>query len=125
MIQILEKPESSTQLDSEIDSKFKKVRTRYSTKSATEDPRLCDFKNAEKTLPYGGLFKKNATWESRISTLRSMPDDVKNEGAYLFFGVKTSIVSEYHFRETPLSGGQRAEYLFLRLLEESQTRTSS
>ena len=33
MIQILEKLESSTQLDSEIDSKFKKVRTRYSTKN--------------------------------------------------------------------------------------------
>mgnify|MGYP004630660039 CR=1 FL=1 len=120
MIQILEKLESSTQLDSEIDSKFKKVRTRYSTKNATE-ARDSAISKMPKDASLSGLFKKNATWESRISTLRSMPDDVKNQGAYLFFGVKTSIVSN-DLRETPLSGGQRAEYLFLRLLEESRNK---
>lgn len=120
MIQVLEKLESSARLDSEIDSKFKKVRTRYSTKNATEAKDSAILKMPKDTS-LSGLFKKNSSWASRISTLRSMPDDVKNQGVYLFFGVKTSIVSN-DFNETPLSGGQRAEYLFLHLLEESRNK---
>lgn len=120
MIQALEKLESSAQLDSEIDSKFKKVRTRYSTKNATEAKDSAILKMPKDTS-LSGLFKKNSSWLSRISTLRSMPDDIKNQGVHLFFGVKTSIVSN-DFNETPLSGGQRAEYLFLHLLEESRNK---
>lgn len=120
MIQVLEKLESDTQLDSEVDSKFKKVRMRYSTKNATEAKNSAISK-IPKDVSLTGLFKKSTPWESRISTLRGLPDDVKNQGAYLFFGVKTSIVSN-DTNETPLSGGQRAEYLFLHLLEESRNK---
>lgn len=120
MIKVLEKLESNTQLDSEVDSKFKKVRARYSTKNATE-AKDSAISKIPKDVSLTGLFKKNTPWESRISILRGLPDDIKNQGAYLFFGVKTSIVSN-DTNETPLSGGQRAEYLFLRLLEESRNK---
>lgn len=120
MIQVLEKLESNTQLDSEIDSKFKKVRMRYSTKNVTE-AKYSAISKIPKDVSLTGLFKKSTPWESRISTLRGLPDDVKNQGAFLLFGVKTSIVSN-DTNETPLSGGQRAEYLFLHLLEESRNK---
>lgn len=120
MIQALEKLESTTQLDSEIDSKFKKVRKRCLTKSVTE-AKSSAISKIPKDVSLSGLFKKNMSWKSRISTLRGLSDDVKNQSAYLFFCVKTSIVSN-DAKETPLSGGQRAEYLFLRLLEESRSK---
>lgn len=106
----------STELASEDVLRFKKTRIRKPTKNATE---------ARKGLkvPQGievpKLFSKGMTSKQRLEVLRSYGSDVIPIACNLLFKIDCQIVTS-DAAHSPLSGGQRAEYLLLHKLLQAR-----
>lgn len=111
---LLENMEAPEELESEADGKFKRIRKRALIKTAKEGK-----SNLPKTLSKGmsvtEVYKSGADWQKRLDILRESDEAIRSQAAHLFFKVDSSVVVNDE-KNTPLSGGQRAEYLFLHLL---------
>ncbi|MDO4849381.1 MAG: hypothetical protein Q4B45_06400, partial [Coriobacteriia bacterium] len=108
----LQEPDS---LDDKDVGKFLKKRKRAPVRGATEAR-----KRQGVTVPAGtslaDLYKK-ASEMAKLRQLRVFPDELKTVSSKLLVQVKSSIVDKN--RGTSLSGGQRAEYVFLNKLKDA------
>lgn len=107
-----------TRLASEDVLRFKKTRIRRPTKNAAEAR-----KGLGSQVPQGievpKLFSKGMTSKQRLEVLRSYGSDVTPIACNLLFRIDCQIVTS-DAAHSPLSGGQRAEYLLLHKLLQAK-----
>lgn len=109
--------EQREELEAEVEGRFKLKRTRFGVVSATEAR-----KNA-KGMPKGAdlakLYGKKVTSLDQIRQLRTFPAEIRPFACRLLFKVESAIVNNDE-QETPLSGGQRAEYVFVHEIKKAE-----
>ena len=101
-------------LESEEAGRFVRKRKRTPVQSATEAK-----KRVTTQTSIAGLYK-NTTTLDKLRFLRNVPDDLKLVAQRLLIRVESFIVDKG--RGTPLSGGQRAEYVFVHELEKAKQK---
>lgn len=113
---VLDDFSTPSELVSEDVMKFKKTRVRRPTKNATEARKGV---KVPQGIEIPRLFTKNITTGQQLEVLRSYGPGVIPIVCNLLFKIDCQIVTsdESH---SPLSGGQRAEYLFLHKLEKAK-----
>ena len=108
---------SPAELASEQVLKYEKVRTRRLVSGASEA------RKATNKLPQGielkRLYLKSASWKQKLDLLRSFGPEATSQACNLLFKIDSNIVTTDKSR-APLSGGQRAEYLFLHKLSHAK-----
>lgn len=106
--------ESPVDLESEDAGRFTKKRRRTKVQSASEGK-----KRVSTQFGISGLYK-TPDMLSKLRFLRSFPDELKLSAHKLLVKVDTFIVDKK--RNTPLSGGQRAEYVFIHELDKARNK---
>ena len=113
---ILDDFNTPAKLVSEDVLKFKKTRVRRPTKNASEARKGI---RVPQGVELTKLFTKGTTSEHRLAVLRSYGPDIIPIACNLLFKIDCEIVTSDE-TQSPLSGGQRAEYLFLHKLMKAK-----
>lgn len=106
--------QSPVDLESEDAGRFTKKRRRTKVQTATEGK-----KRVSTQFSIAGLYK-TPDMLSKLRFLRGFPDELKLSAHKLLIRVDTFIVDKK--RNTPLSGGQRAEYIFIHELNKARNK---
>ena len=96
--------------DEPLGAKFKRRRTRCMCENATEARKRLS--SIPKSTDINGLFKAKATAVDRLHIIREYDESIQGDALRLLVKVETRILNNDAV-ESDLSGGQRAEYLFL------------
>lgn len=117
---VLDRLNDAAELESEVVLKYRKTRTRRPIKTAKEARDSIKTKLPQNT-DVRSLFVKNVTSESRLVTIQSFSKEVVPYICNLLYKIDSRLVTN-DSEGSPLSGGQRAEYLLLHKLREARSR---
>lgn len=115
---VIESLRAEKDLDDNPEGGFKRKRTRIGVSSAG-DARKAIGAAIPKGADLKGIFAKGITDIGRIRALAALPPELQPMATKLLFRIDSRIVNN-DASETPLSGGQRAEYVFLHAIRQAR-----
>lgn len=114
---LVDELKKTEKLDDDVEGNFKRTRKRCAIQNATEAK--SEAKGVPREVKLTGLFEKNATSLSQIRFIKQLPSEVWPIASRLLFKLESEVVNNDK-EDTPLSGGQRAEYVFVHEIKKAE-----
>lgn len=113
---LVDKLKKTEKLEDEPEGAFKRIRTRSAVRSATEAKQ--EAKGVPKDVSLTNLYGRKVSSLLQIRAIKLLPTEMWPMASRLLFKVHSEVVND-DASETPLSGGQRAEYIFVHEIKKA------